>query len=140
MSRSIPRRIPMSAQDYIVYAVDDDVRMREALRELFTSLDVPSVTFGSVAEYVAYQKPDLPACLILDVELPDTSGLDFQRELGDAYHPPIVFITGHGDIPSSVRAIKAGAIDFLAKPFSQANLMAAVDAAITRDRHARLER
>ena len=130
----------MGAQDYIVYVVDDDVRMCEALRELFTSLGVASVTFGSVAEYVAYQKPDLPACLILDVELPDISGLDFQRQLGDAYHPPIVFITGHGDIPSSVRAIKAGAVDFLAKPFSQPDLMAAVDAAITRDRHARLER
>jgi len=130
----------MSAQDYVVYVVDDDVRMREALRELFTSLDVPSVTFGSVAEYVAATKPDLPACLILDVELPDINGLDFQRQLGDAYHPPIVFITGHGDIPSSVRAIKAGAVDFLAKPFSQPDLMAAIDAAIARDRHARLER
>lgn len=130
----------MGSEDHTVYVVDDDVRMCEALRELFTSLGVASVTFGSVAEYVAYQKPDLPACLILDVELPDISGLDFQRQLGDAYHPPIVFITGHGDIPSSVRAIKAGAVDFLAKPFSQPDLMAAVDAAITRDRHARLER
>ena len=130
----------MGSEDHTVYVVDDDVRMCEALRELFTSLGVTSVTFGSVAEYVAYQKPDLPACLILDVELPDITGLDFQRQLGDAYHPPIVFITGHGDIPSSVRAIKAGAVDFLAKPFSQLDLMAAVDAAITRDRHARLER
>ena len=130
----------MGSEDRTVYVVDDDVRMCEALRELFTSLGVASVTFGSVAEYVAYQKPDLPACLILDVELPDISGLDFQRQLGDAYHPPIVFITGHADIPSSVRAIKAGAVDFLAKPFSQPDLMAAVDAAIVRDRHARLER
>jgi FixJ family two-component response regulator len=120
----------MGSEDYTVYVVDDDVRMCEALRELFTSLGVASVTFGSVAEYVAYQKPDRPACLILDVELPDISGLDFQRQLGDAYHPPIVFITGHGDIPSSVRAIKAGAVDFLAKPFSQPDLMAAVHAAI----------
>jgi FixJ family two-component response regulator len=130
----------MGSADHTVYVVDDDVRICEALRELFTSLGMASVTFGSVAEYVAYQKPDLPSCLILDVELPDISGLDFQRQLGDAYHPPIVFITGHGDIPSSVRAIKAGAVDFLAKPFSQPDLMAAVDAAITRDRHARLER
>jgi FixJ family two-component response regulator len=130
----------MGSEDHTVYVVDDDVRMCEALRELFTSLGMASVTFGSVAEYVAYQKPDLPSCLILDVELPDISGLDFQRQLGDAYHPPIVFITGHGDIPSPVRAIKAGAVDFLAKPFSQPDLMAAVDAAITRDRHARLER
>jgi FixJ family two-component response regulator len=140
MSRSGRPGIPMGSEDHTVYVVDDDVRMCEALRELFTSLGVTSVTFGSVAEYIAYQKPDLPACLILDVELPDISGLDFQQQLGDAYHPPIVFITGHGDIPSSVRAIKAGAVDFLAKPFSQPDLMAAVDAAITRDRHARLER
>jgi FixJ family two-component response regulator len=139
MSRSIRRRIPMSAQGYIVYVVDDDVRMREALGELFTSLQVQSVTFGSVAEYVVSTKPDLPACLILDVNLPDINGLDFQRQLGDAYHPPIVFITGHGDIPSSVRAMKAGAVDFLAKPFSQPDLMDAVDAAISRDRHARVE-
>ena len=130
----------MGSEGYTVYVVDDDVRMCEALRELFTSLGVASVTFGSVAEYVAATKPDLPACLILDVELPDISGLDFQRQLGDTYHPPIVFITGHGDIPSSVRAIKAGAVDFLPKPFSQPDLMAAVDAAIVRDRHARLER
>jgi FixJ family two-component response regulator len=130
----------MGSQDYIVYVVDDDVRMCEALRELFTSLDVPSVTFGSAAEYVHYTKPDLPACLLLDVELPDINGLDFQRQLRDADHPPIVFITGHGDIPSSVRAIKEGAIDFLVKPFSQQNLLAAIDAAIARDRHARVER
>jgi FixJ family two-component response regulator len=130
----------MGSEAYTVYVVDDDVRLCEALRELFTSLGVASVTFGSVAEYVAATKADLPACLILDVELPDISGLDFQRQIGDAYHPPIVFITGHGDIPSSVRAIKAGAVDFLAKPFSQLDLMAAVDAAIVRDRQARLER
>src|SRR3984893_2707637 len=140
MSRAIRPRIPMGAQDYVVYVVDDDVRMCEALRELFTSLEVRSVTFGSVAEFVAYPKPDLPACLILDVELPDINGLDFQRQLRDAYHPPIVFITGHGDIPSSVRAIKDGAVDFMAKPFSQPDLMAAVEAAIARDRRARLER
>jgi FixJ family two-component response regulator len=130
----------MGSSDYVVYVVDDDVRVREALRELFASLDVPSVTFGSVAEYVEYPKPDLPACLILDVELPDINGLDFQRQLGDADHPPIVFISGYGDIPSSVRAIKGGAVDFLVKPFSDEDLMAAINAAIARDRHARLER
>lgn len=132
--------IPIGSPDYIVYVVDDDVRLCEALRELFLSVAVTSVTFGSIAEYVAYAKPDLPACLILDVELPDINGLDFQRQLGDSYHPPIVFITGHGDIPSSVRAIKGGAIDFLVKPFSQQDLMAAIDAALARDRRARLER
>jgi FixJ family two-component response regulator len=120
--------------------VDDDVRVRDALHELFSSLDVPSLAFGSVTEYVAYAKPDLPACLLLDVELPDINGLDFQRQLNGEYHPPIVFITGHADIPSSVRAIKDGAVDFLVKPFSQEDLMAAIDAAIARDRRARLER
>jgi FixJ family two-component response regulator len=74
------------------------------------------------------------------VKLPDINGLDFQRQIGDAYHPPMVFITGHGDIPSSVGAIKAGAVDFLAKPFSQSDLIAAIEAAIARDRHVRLER
>jgi FixJ family two-component response regulator len=126
--------------DYIVYVVDDDAGMREALSDLFASRDVPSVTFGSTAEYDGYAKADLPACLLLDVELPDINGLDFQRQLGDAYHPPIVFITGHGDIPSSVRAIKDGAVDFLVKPFSPPDLMAAIAAAIERDRKGRLER
>jgi FixJ family two-component response regulator len=130
----------MGSQDSIVYVVDDDVRIREALRELFTSLDRSFATFGSVAEYLGYMKPDLPACLILDVKLPDINGLDFQRQLGDSHHPPIVFITGHGDIPSSVRAFKAGAVDFLSKPFSQSDLMTAIEAAITRDRSARQER
>ena len=129
----------MGSQDSIVYVVDDDIRIREALRELFTSLNISFATFSSVAEYLAYTKPDLPACLILDVKLPDVSGLDFQRQLGDSYHPPIVFITGHGDIPSSVRAIKAGAVDFLPKPFSQRDLMTAIEAAIARDRRARQE-
>ncbi len=129
-----------AGSEIIVYVVDDDIRVREALRELFMSLDVASVSFGSVADYLAHPKPELPACLILDVELPDINGLDFQRQLGDAYHPPIVFITGHGDIPSSVRAMKGGAVDFLSKPFSQADLIAAIDAAIVRDRDARRER
>jgi FixJ family two-component response regulator len=140
MSRSIRPRTLMGSAEYIVYVVDDDLRMCEALRELFASLDMPSVTFGSVAEYVAYTKPDRPACLLLDVELPDINGLDFQRQLRDAYHPPIVFITGHGDVPSSVRAMKEGAVDFLAKPFSQQDLMTAIAAAVTQDREVRLER
>jgi FixJ family two-component response regulator len=131
---------PMPPVDYIVYVVDDDVRVREALRELFTSLAVPSAAFGSASEYVAHPKGDVPACLLLDVELPDMNGLDFQRQVRDAGHPPIVFITGHGDIPSSVRAMKNGAVDFLVKPFSHEDLMAAIDAAVTRDRRARSER
>ena len=75
----------MGSQDSIVYVVDDDVRMRDALRELFASLNMSSAIFGSVAEYLAYPKPDLPGCLVLDVKLPDNNGLDFQRQLGDSY-------------------------------------------------------
>jgi CheY-like chemotaxis protein len=119
MSRFMRPKTLTGSQDHIIYVVDDDVRIREALAELFLSLDVPAATFGTVTEYLAYQKPDLPACLILDVELPDINGLDFQRQLRGADHPPIVFITGHGDIPSSVRAMKGGAVDFLAKPSNQ---------------------
>src|SRR6266852_2712625 len=139
MARSRDLRDPMSPVDYIVYVVADDVRVREALRELFTSLAVPSAAFGSASEYVAHPKRDVPACLILDVELPDINGLDFQRQVRDAYHPPIVFITGHGDIPSSVRAIKEGAVDFLATPFSDRDLMAPIAAALARDRKMRPE-
>jgi FixJ family two-component response regulator len=140
MARSRDLRNPMIPVDYIVYVVDDDVRVREALRELFTSLAVPSVAFGSASEYVAHPKRDVPACLLLDVELPDINGLDFQRQVRDADHPPIVFITGHGDISRSVRAMKNGAVDFLVKPFSREDLVAAIDAAVTRDRRARSER
>ena len=129
----------MKPLDHIVFVVDDDRGICDAVADLLSTFDLHVVAFGSAAEYLAYPKPDVPACLVLDVELPDANGLDLQSQPGQP-HPHIVFITGHGDIPSSVRAIKAGAVDFLAKPFSQPDLMAAVDAAITRDRHARLER
>jgi FixJ family two-component response regulator len=99
-----------------------------------------AVTFGSAGEYVNADRPNVPACLILDVELPDINGLDLQRQIAQGDHPPIVFITGHGDIPSSVRAIKHGAVDFLAKPFSDAALMAAIRAAISQDQTKRSER
>jgi len=127
-------------KDHIVFVVDDDDRMREALLELLTSADLNAVTFGSSAEYLAFAKPDLPACLILDVNLPDINGLDLQRQLAVEPHPPIVFITGHGDVPRSVRALKAGAVDFLTKPFSDADLLGAIHASIAQDRAARLTR
>src|SRR6266576_1291002 len=124
----------------MVFIVDDDRRICEALSELLSSFDLHVVTFGSAAEYLAYPKPDVPACLILDVELPDINGLDLQSQARQENHPQIVFITGHGDIPTSVRAIKAGAVDFLTKPFSEADLMRAVHAAIAQDRDARRKR
>jgi FixJ family two-component response regulator len=130
----------MDPLDQIVYIVDDDRRICEALSELLSTFDVHVVTFGSAAEYLAYPKPDVPSCLILDVELPDINGLDLQSRTTHEYHPQIVFITGHGDIPTSVRAIKAGAVDFLTKPFKEADLMRAIDAAIAQDRDARRKR
>jgi FixJ family two-component response regulator len=130
----------VNPHDPIVFIVDDDRRICEALSALLSTFDLQVVTFGSAAEYTAYPKPDVPACLILDVELPDINGLDLQSQTTQENHPQIVFITGHGDIPSSVRAIKAGAIDFLTKPFKEADLMRAIHAAIAQDRDARRKR
>ncbi|OWJ67260.1 response regulator transcription factor [Inquilinus limosus] len=130
----------MSEREEIVFVVDDDARVREAVGELLESLGWRAETFAAAADYVASPKPDVPACLILDVELPDINGLELQAQLAHDAHPPIVFITGHGDIPSSVRAIKHGAVDFLTKPFSDAALTAAVQAAIAQDRGKRSER
>jgi len=127
-------------QDHIVFIVDDDRRICEALSELLASFDMHAVTFGSAAQYIAYPKPDVPACLILDVELPDINGLDLQSQTEQGNHLPIVFVTGHGDIPSSVRAMKAGAVDFLTKPFNEADLMRAINAALAQDREARRKR
>ena len=127
----------MNPQEHIVFVVDDDPAIREALHALLSSVDLHVVAFHSAGEYIAYPKSDVPACLILDVELPDINGLDLQRQIADGNHPKIVFITGHGDIPSSVRAMKAGAIDFLAKPFEPADLIRAVRSAIAADRDAR---
>lgn len=130
----------MTKEDQIVFVVDDDPRIREALGELLAAHGMLTVAFSSAGEYVRAEKPDLPACLILDVELPDINGLELQRQIAQGDHPPIVFITGHGDIPSSVRAIKHGAVDFLTKPFGDAELMAAVDAALAQDRANRAAR
>ena len=130
----------MNLEDFIVFIVDDDARMREALSELMESVGWRAVAFGSAGEYLSHLRPDAAACLILDVELPDINGLDFQRQISDGGHPPIVFLTGHGDIPSSVRAIKRGAVDFLTKPFTEGELLAAIKSAVARDRQARQER
>ena len=127
-------------QDHVVFIVDDDRRIREALTELLSSFDMRAVAFGSAAEYMAYPKPDVPSCLVLDVELPDINGLDLQSRIAQGNHPQVVFITGHGDIPSSVRAIKAGAVDFLTKPFREANLMRAINTALAQNRDARRKR
>jgi FixJ family two-component response regulator len=130
----------MTPSDFIVFIVDDDARMREALSELLEAHGWPAVAFASAGDYLAYDRPDLPACLLLDVEMPDINGLDFQKQIANGNHPPIVFLTGHGDIPSSVSAIKRGAVDFLTKPFTEQALLSAIRSAIDRDRLARQER
>ena len=130
----------MNSDSPIVFVVDDDYRVREALSSLIASVGLRVIAFGSAAEFLESEKPDSPACLVLDLQLPDASGLELQQELASGDGPPIVFITGHGDIPSSVRAMKAGAVEFLPKPFSEQDLLRAIDAAIVLDREARQKR
>src|SRR5882724_8883180 len=130
----------MDEPEHIVFVVDDDPRVREALCDLLTALSLNAVAFGSAIEYIAAAKPNVPGCLLLDVQLPDINGLTLQGQLAKQEHPPIVFITGHGDVPSSVRAIKAGAVDFLMKPLNQRDLVEAIHAAIELDRRSRRER
>jgi FixJ family two-component response regulator len=129
-----------SAQDGIVFIVDDDQGVRESLSMLLSSVDILAVTFGSATEYIAYPKPDVPACLVLDVELPDINGLELQSQIREGDHPHIVFVTGHADVPSSVRAMKSGAVDFLTKPFEEADLIGAIVSALAQNREARRKR
>ena len=123
-----------------VYVVDDDAGVREALDAMLTSAGMGVVTCASAGDYFRVPKTDLPSCLILDVVLPDGSGIDLQRQLKTEDHPPIIFLSGAGDIPTSVRAIKAGAIDFLTKPCRKADLLAAIETAIEQDCQVRAER
>jgi len=125
----------MTEQPPIVFVVDDDVSIRDALKSLIGSVGLRVELFGSSREFLQGQRPDAPSCLILDVRLPGESGLDLQHELVAAkIHVPIIFITGHGDIPMSVRAKKAGAIAFLTKPFRDQDLLDAIQLALKRDR------
>ena len=124
----------------MVYIVDGDAGIREALKDLLASAGMCVVACASARDYFRAPKPDLPSCLILDVGLPDGSGIDLQRQLSTGDHPPIIFLTGASDIPTSVRAIKAGAVDFLTRPCRKADLLAAIEAAIALDCHGRAER
>jgi FixJ family two-component response regulator len=123
-----------------VYVVDDDASIREAFDEMLTLAGMGVVTCASASDYFRVPKPDLPSCLILDVALPEGSGIDLQQQLSTEDHPPIIFLTSASDIPTCVRAIKAGAIDFLTKPCRKADLLAAIDSAIAQDCHLRAER
>jgi FixJ family two-component response regulator len=124
----------------IVFVVDDDGFLREALKNLLQSVDLEAEVFGSAAGFLQYKLPDAAACLVLDIRMPGISGLDFQAELAKAdIHIPIIFLTGHGDIPMSVRAMKAGAVEFLTKPFREQDLLDAVQVALERDRARRAQ-
>jgi len=125
----------------IVFVVDDDLSVREALSSLIRSVGLRVQTFASAQEFLAVERPDTVACLVLDVRMPGQSGLELQRELSRGERPlPIIFITGHGDIPMTVRAMKAGAVDFLSKPFREQDLLDAITQSLERDGAARQQR
>ena len=134
-----PREIA-SAEVPIVYVIDDDESMRRGLTNLFESVGLQVEAFGSTPELLETKRPDVPSCVVLDIRLPGMSGLDFQLLLEKAaVHVPIVFMTGHGDIPMSVKAMKAGAVDFLTKPFRHQEMLHAVNRALAADRKRRAE-
>ena len=129
------------APTQLVFVIDDDASIREAISRLLHAIGLTVRTFGSAREFLQHRLPDIPACLVLDVRLPGLSGLDLQREMVErGIHVPVIFITGHGDIPMSVQAMKAGAVEFLTKPFRDQDLLDAVRSGIQRDRKGRKER
>ena len=131
----------MKQTDSVVYVVDDDASVREAIESLIGSVGLRVQTFESAQEFLRSKRPDAPGCVVLDVRLPGLSGLDLQRELAaHGIDLPVIFITGHGDIPMSVRAMKAGALEFLTKPFRDQDLLDAIQQALQRDRAARQQR
>jgi FixJ family two-component response regulator len=131
----------MSETDGIVFVVDDDAPIRESLKNLIRSVGLRVETFASAQEFLRRQRPDVPGCLVLDVRLKGLSGLDLQKRMAEAnIEIPIIFITGHGDIPMSVQAMKAGAVEFLTKPVRDQDLLDAIQQALERDRTAREER
>src|ERR1700736_4241048 len=131
----------MTETDATVFVVDDDAPMRESLKNLIRSVGLRAEVFASAQEFLRSKRPDVPGCLVLDVRMPGLSGLDLQRRTTEAgMEIPIIFITGHGDIPMTVRAMKAGAVEFLTKPFRDQDLLDAIQQALERDRKARDQR
>ena len=125
----------MTANSPTVFVIDDDDLVRAAIQGMLKSVGLRSETFGTAQEFLGSKRPDGPSCLVLDVRLPGVSGLDFQRDLADAgIRIPIIFITGHGDIPMTVKAMKSGAVEFLTKPFRDQDLLDAIHQALDRDR------
>ena len=131
-------RDPTSAAERIVFVIDDDAAMRETLGSLFRSIGLRVELFGSAREFTGFKMPDIASCLVLDIRLPGVSGLEFQTELAaNDIRIPIIFMTGHGDIPMSVKAMKAGAVDFLTKPFREQDILDAVIRSLERDQERR---
>ncbi|HEX2278973.1 MAG TPA: response regulator transcription factor [Candidatus Tectomicrobia bacterium] len=131
----------MRNADEVVIVIDDDLSMRQAITTLIDTVGLNSQTYGSGQEFLQHLSLDVPSCLVLDVRLPGLSGLNLQRELSErGMSIPIIFITGHGDIPMSVQAMKAGAVEFLTKPFRDQDLLDAIEQALERDRAARRQR
>ena len=127
--------MPDRAEQSVVFVIDDDASVRESLLDLFASVGLHALAFASPAEFLSHKASDGPSCLVLDVRLPGLSGLDFQAELAKAkVNLPVIFITGHGDIPMTVRAMKAGAVEFLTKPFRDQDLLDAVQRALEQQR------
>lgn len=136
---SSPRGSSPESADPLVIVVDDDAGLRDALSSLFRSVGLKVALFGSASELLEAKLPDSPRCLVLDIRLPGVSGLDFQAQLARSdLNMPIIFMTGYGDIPMTVRAMKAGAVDFLTKPFRDQDILDAVSGAIEQDRRRRL--
>jgi FixJ family two-component response regulator len=124
-----------------VFVIDDDAAVRKSIQELLKSAGLRAEPFGTAEDFLRSKQTDVPSCLVLDVSLPGINGLDFQRDLAEAgFQIPIVFITGHGDIPMTVKAMKSGAVEFLTKPFQDQDLLRAIHQALDRDRVARQER
>jgi FixJ family two-component response regulator len=130
----------MCVEQPAIFVVDDDVAAREGMEDLLQSVGLRVMAFSSPIEFLEYERPEVPGCVILDVRLTNTSGLEFQKVLADAgIDLPVIFVTGHGDIPMSVMAMKLGAIEFLTKPFREQSLLDAVNAGIEKDRQRREE-
>jgi len=130
----------MKDEQPLVFVIDDDASVRDAVTDLLRSVGLGVASFGSTQEFLLSKRPDAPGCIVLDVRLPGSSGLEFQRTLNtSSIHLPIIFISGHGDIPMSVRAMKSGAIEFLTKPLAEQELLDAVQTGIERDRARRNE-
>jgi FixJ family two-component response regulator len=127
----------VTADSAFVFVVDDDLRVGDALCNLLESSGLRAAAFATAADFLSYEKPDCASCLILDLELPDLNGLEVQQQLAAQDGPPIIFITGRGDVPSSVRAMRAGAVEFLLKPVPRRELLEAVEEALRRDRAVR---